>query len=96
MFVLPRESPFLALYVEGLTYEGSPSPGYVFDPRRHSRSDLPAAERSELTDFQQRVSVVSGAPRLTSAAYAALFTTMAADLARSPTTGQRLQSECAT
>ena len=75
---------FLALYVEDLTYEGNPTPGYVYDPRRHSTRDLPVAERTDLDSLLQRVCVVTGAPALTSDRYATLFVALAEELAAAP------------
>jgi uncharacterized LabA/DUF88 family protein len=75
---------FLALYLEDLAYEGNPSPGYVYDPRRHSRADLPGPERPELGTFVQQVCMITGAPAMTSERYASLFSALADDLAAAP------------
>ena len=74
---------FLALYLEDLAYEGT-SPGYVYDPRRHSRADLPGPERPELGAFVEQVCMVTGAPTMNSERYASLFTALAADLSAAP------------
>jgi uncharacterized LabA/DUF88 family protein len=75
---------FLALYLEDLAYEGIPSPGYVYDPRRHSRTDLPGPERPELGTFVQQVCMVTGSPAMTSERYASLFSALAKDLDAAP------------
>jgi hypothetical protein len=75
---------FLARYIPDLTYEGVPSPGYVYDPERHSIDDLPAAERVELSPLLQQVCVVTGAPALASERYATLFTALADQLEDGP------------
>jgi NYN domain len=76
---------FLALYAEDLVYEGSPSPGYVYDPNRHTSADIPRREPlPELAPLLQQICAVTGAPALTSDRYAALFIALAEELRASP------------
>lgn len=76
---------FLALYVDDLVYESSPPPGYVYDPTRHTAEDVPRREPiPDLDPFLQQICSITGAPALTSARYAALFTALAEDLDESP------------
>jgi hypothetical protein len=76
---------FLALYVDDMVYASQPSPGYVFDPSRHTVDDIPQVDnKSELDPFQQLVCASTGAPSLDSIHYAALFTALADELQEAP------------
>jgi hypothetical protein len=75
---------FLALYVPNVTYVGSPGPGYVFDPKRHSVNDIPGPDRPRLNPLREQVVAASGAPLLTADQYATLFDALAAELSTSP------------
>ena len=75
---------FLSEFVGELSYEVSPAPGYVFDPKRHSKSQLPAPEAEDLSATIEKVCVVTGAPALSAEKYAALFTGLSAQLKESP------------
>lgn len=81
-----------------------PIPGYVYDPARHELPDIPdpedelAREQPDLADFAGRISRLTGTPRLTSAAFAALFRSLAEDLSASPyhltTTSKAVRDRC--
>ena len=67
-----------------------PSPGYLYDPERHS---LPSEDETakkgeevppELAEFSKRISRITGAPNLTPRQYAMIFTAMAEDLKEHP------------
>lgn len=76
---------FLALYVEDLVYEANPSPGYVYDPARHTAADIPRREPApDLAPLLQEICAVTGAPALTSDRYTALFFALAEELRASP------------
>lgn len=75
---------FLSRYIPDLAYFGSPLPGYVFDPSRHTVGDLPVPEGTELSPLVQRVCTVSGAPALSSEKYAAMFRALAEQLGERP------------
>jgi uncharacterized LabA/DUF88 family protein len=75
---------FLALYLEDLEYVGTPSPGYILDPTKHSREDIPPETGTGLDAFLERVCTFTGAPRLNSGQYAVLFQALADDLAEFP------------
>ncbi len=74
----------------GFEIATSPSPGYLYDPERHS---LPREEESarkgeevppKLAEFSKRISRITGAPNLTPHQYAMLFTALAEDLKEHP------------
>ncbi len=74
----------------GFEIATSPSPGYLYDPERHS---LPREEESakkgeevppKLAEFSKRISRITGAPNLTPRQYAILFTALAEDLKTHP------------
>lgn len=72
---------FLALYVPTVTYAGSPSPGYVYDPAVHGPDDLPAGnDREDLTETQRQVSRVTDAPAMDSDRYLAVYEALGEDL----------------
>lgn len=74
---------FLALHLGDLVYEPSP-PGYVFDPERHSASDIPGGEKKELEPLLRRICSKTGVPGLPTNAYRTLFRALAEDLAQYP------------
>ena len=73
----------------GFEIATTPSPGYLYDPERHT---LPKAEEEEkedemppkLAEFAKRISQITGAPNLTPRQYAALFIALAEDLKEHP------------
>ena len=73
---------FLALYVPTITYAGSPSPGFVYDPAVHSPADLPAGnDRADLTETQRQVSRITDAPAMCTDRYLAVYEALCDDLA---------------
>lgn len=76
---------FMAKHVPDLTYVPNPPPGYVFDPARHSASDLP--QRDDVGPSEEsvvrRVSMVTSVPPLTGQQYQVLFGELASELAES-------------
>ena len=74
----------------GFEIATSPSPGYLYDPERHSlpREDESAKKGEEvppkLAEFSKRISRITGAPNLTPRQYAMLFTALAEDLKEHP------------
>lgn len=81
-------STFVARYAPELGWAPHPSPGYLYDPARHSAADLPqgagAPPVSGLDTVAEQVCRVTGAPRLTAAQYECLFAELARDLAERP------------
>jgi hypothetical protein len=75
---------FIARYVPELQYAAKPSPGYLFDPTRHSLEDVPVGPeepaRAQLGLIPAQVSLVTSAPPLTSEQYAVLFDELAAEV----------------
>jgi NYN domain len=69
---------FVSRYLPKLHYVADDSGGWVIDPRRHSRAELPAALQPETLPAQ--VSRVTGAPDLNSSQYAVLFEELAKDV----------------
>ncbi len=73
---------------ESLDFEiaSSPSPGYLYDPQRHTLPIEEDASRTKedmppkLAQFAKRISQITGAPYLTPKQYALLFTALAEDL----------------
>ncbi len=73
---------------ESLDFEiaSSPSPGYLYDPQRHTLPSEEDASRTKeemspkLAQFARRISQITGAPYLTPRQYALLFTALAEDL----------------
>jgi len=74
----------------GFEIATSPSPGYLYDPERHS---LPREEETvrkgeevppKLAEFSKRISSVTGAPNLSPRQYAMIFTALAEDLKEHP------------
>lgn len=62
----------------GIEYSPTPQPGWVWDSRRFSQSDLPRAAESPAPRIGQQVCRVTDAPELSTAQYRQLFTSMAA------------------
>jgi hypothetical protein len=77
-------SAFIARDVPELQLAASPAPGYLFDPARHTASDVPNRQgeprRAQLGAVAAQVSLVTDAPPLSSDQYAALFQELAADV----------------
>jgi len=77
-------SSFIARHVPELRYAPRPSPGYLFDPTRHSEQDVPVGRgepaRGQLASIPAQVSLVTNAPPLSSEQYAVLFEELAAEL----------------
>jgi hypothetical protein len=77
-------SHFIARHVPELRYAPRPSPGYLFDPARHSHVDVPAGHgepaRTQLSSIPAQVSLVTNAPPLTSEQYAVLFEELATEV----------------
>lgn len=73
---------FLALYVPTVTYAGSPSPGYVYDPSVHGPGDLPAGnDRPDLSETKRQVCRLTDAPTMDSERYLAVYEALSDDLA---------------
>ncbi len=74
----------------GFDIATSPSPGYLYDPERHTlpREGDEAQKKDEmppkLAEFARRISRITGAPNLTPRQYAMLFTALAEDLKEHP------------
>ena len=74
----------------GFDIATSPSPGYLYDPERHTLPREEAGVRKEddmppkLAEFAKRISQITGAPYLTPRQYAMLFTAVAEDLKEHP------------
>ena len=73
----------------GFEIATSPSPGYLYDPERHSLPREETVKKEEelppkLAEFSKRISRITGAPNLTPRQYAILFTALAKDLKEHP------------
>ena len=75
-----------------------PAPGFVWDPKRFSETDLPGLEPVDLPPLQRQVVDVTEIPNLPASLYRTLLDTLAADVATTPfvrpETARRVRDAC--
>lgn len=79
-------SAFVARHAPDLAWARHPSPGYLYDPGRHSVEDLPGGGSSlaALHSVAEQTCRVTGTPRLTREQYGVLFEELAHDVVEQP------------
>ena len=79
-------SAFVARHVPDLAWVRHPSPGYLYDPGRHSVEDVPVGGSSlaPLHRVAEQTCRVTGTPHLTREQYGALFDELARDVTEQP------------